>query len=116
MAGLALIQKIVLIQTDLWIVTVDIIQPNFVMDNQARLFSAYLAQTAVYCHPLVNVYLPSPAPRRGFIELFLCHHARIHPSLLAHKEKETWASLPKSLRYYNITFQCVILCHLSMAK
>ena len=86
MASQTNILEVVLVQADVWVVTVHIIQPDLpVVDDQARLFPAYLTDTAIDGHALVYVCLPCPLPGRALIELLLVHI--LDPSRNKHKEK-----------------------------
>ena len=72
MTGQANILEVLLIETDLRIITVDIIQPYLVMvDNIARLLVTQLTDTAVYCLAFIYVRLPRTLPWCTLIELFL---------------------------------------------
>jgi hypothetical protein len=80
MADVTNVLEIVLIQCDLWIITVDIIQPYLVVVNYiARLLVAYLTDTAIDCHALIYVRLPGSEPWPALIELFLIQTHHILP-------------------------------------
>jgi hypothetical protein len=70
------ILKVILIQTDLRIVAVDIIQPHTeVMDDVPRFLVTQFTDTAVDRHALIDVRLPCSEPGPALIELFLGQHS-----------------------------------------
>ena len=74
MTSLALVKEVLRIETDVWIVAVDIIQPYLVVDYQPRLHATDLADAAVHSHPLLNERIPHTLPCFSLIKLFLSQH------------------------------------------
>lgn len=72
-AGLALIEEVVIIETYLWVVAVHIIKPYLVMDYEPRLLATDLADPAIHSQALIDEGLPGPLPGRALVELFLGH-------------------------------------------
>lgn len=70
----AYILQVVLIETDLRIITVDIIQPHTeVMDDVPRFLVTQFTDTTIDSHTLIYVCLPSSEPGSTLIELLLIH-------------------------------------------
>ena len=78
MAVLAFVFEVVRVQTYLWVIAVNIIQPYLMVDDLARLIPAYLTQSAINSFPVCDIAQPRPAPWSAQIKLFLCH---VLPSL-----------------------------------
>ena len=78
MTGLTFILEVRRVQADLWIVAVLIVQPDLMVNDQARLIMTDLTQSAIYSQPTIYISLPSQAPGPGLVELFLVH---VHPPL-----------------------------------
>ena len=72
-AGLAFIQESFRIETDVWIIAVDVVEPYRMMNNQPWFLTTHLTQPAVYGQPAVDECLPASAPRLAFVELLLRH-------------------------------------------
>jgi hypothetical protein len=61
------------VQADIWVITIHIVEPYSVMDNQPRLLATYLAQPTIYGQPIVYISLPDTLPWSALVELFLIH-------------------------------------------
>ena len=74
MAVEANILEVVLVETDLRVVAVDVVQPYLVVvDNVSRFIMAQLTDTTVDSYALIDVSLPGAEPWSAFIELLLVH-------------------------------------------
>ena len=76
-ASLALELEVVRVQTDLWVVAVDVVEPGSpVVDYLARLYAAGLAESSVDCRPSRYVCVTRTSPCLRLVELFLiqCVH------------------------------------------
>jgi hypothetical protein len=94
--GLALIQKVLRIETDLWVVAVLIVQPYPVVYYQPRLLATDLTEPTILSYALIDEGLPGPAPCLCLVELFLGH---IWPPMLwGEKEDQTHPILLSALR------------------
>ena len=74
MTSLTLIKKVVRVEADLWIVAVDIVQPDLVMDYQPRLHATDLTDATIYAHALLYESIPHSLPCFSLIELLLGQH------------------------------------------
>ena len=116
MARLALIHEVVRVQTDVWVVAVDVIQPDLMVHDLARLLLTDLTDPAVYGQPFVYVCLPGQPPGLGFIELFLVNMSRPPTASVSAMPTETkidQAPRPSLSHYHYTRFGCAILCTLS---
>ena len=113
-ARLALILEALRIETDVWVVAVDVVQPDSMMNYQTQLLVTYLAQPTIQCYPVIDIGLPCSLPRFALIELFLGQHSPqsfglYNPALpprqllLYRHTKKGPSSWPSPSRYQYIT-------------
>ena len=119
MAGLALILEVIRVEAYGRVVAVRVVQPYLVMYYQPRLLVALLAHPSIHSYTHINVGLPGPAPRLGFIELFLGQHCLalrilsmhtgqgVKPAYTGKKMKKDQAA--RLIPYETIIFR--IYCH-----
>ena len=72
-AVLTLIAQIAFGQTDLRVVAVGVVQPDFVMHDLAQLSTAHLADSTVEPDAPPNVRISGAPPRAAFVKFFLRH-------------------------------------------
>ena len=114
-ARLTLIPKVIRVKADVRVIAINIIQPDFMMDDLAQLIPAHLAQPAINGPPVCNVPKPSPAPCLALVKFLLCH---IVPCLLSHRKRTGFLApvldaISVSLShvsFHTILFHCVPLC------
>ena len=63
-----------MIETDVWVVTVHIIQPYLVMHYKTRLHTTDLTDASIYGYPLLDKRPPSSLPCFALVKLFLGQH------------------------------------------
>lgn len=73
-ARLTFVSEVIGIQTDLWVIAIDIIQPYLpVVDDLAQLHVALFTDAAINGFPVSDIRSPGSAPWSAVVELFLGH-------------------------------------------